>query len=73
MFNKYVEDPSNKNEIFRRVRIRNLIKNLEKEGLDKNKFKLSIQKLKSVDQSIQFFCEKKLGKKIRLFMKIKLF
>ena len=60
VFNKYVEDPSNKNEIFTRVRIRNLIKNLEKEGLDKNKFKLSIQKLKSVDQSIQFFCEKNL-------------
>ena len=45
MFNKYVEDPSNENEIFTRVRIRNLIKNLENEGLDKNKFKLSIQKL----------------------------
>ena len=60
VFNKYVEDPSNENEIFTRVRIRNLIKNLEKEGLDKNKFRLSIQKLKSVDQSIQFFCEKNL-------------
>ena len=60
VFNKYVEDPSNENEIFTRVRIRNLIKNLENEGLDKNKFKLSIQKLKSVDQSIQFFCEKNL-------------
>ena len=58
VFNKYVEDPSNENEIFKRVRIRNLIKNLENEGLDKNKFKLSIQKLKSVDQSIQFLCEK---------------
>jgi len=56
VFNKYVEDTSNKNEIFNRVRIRNLIKNLENEGLDKNKFKLSIQNLKSVDQSIQFFC-----------------
>ena len=58
VFNKYVEDPSNENEIFTRVRIRNLIKNLENEGLDKRKFKLSIQKLKSADQSIQFFCEK---------------
>ena len=60
VFNKYVEDPSNENEIFTRVRIRNLIKNLENEGLDKNKFKLSIQNLKSVDQSIQFFCKKNL-------------
>ncbi len=60
MFNKYVEDPSNEDEIFKRVRIRNLIKNLESEGLDKSKFKLSINNLKSVDQSIQFFCEKNL-------------
>ena len=60
VFNKYVEDPSNEDEIFKRVRIRNLIKNLESEGLDKSKFKLSINNLKSVDQSIQFFCEKNL-------------
>tara|TARA_B100000575_G_C23040542_1_gene598889 strand:+ start:26 stop:1048 length:1023 start_codon:yes stop_codon:yes gene_type:complete len=58
VFNKYVEDPSNEDESYTRVRIRNLIKNLENEGLDKRKFKLSIQKLKSADQSIQFFCEK---------------
>ncbi|WP_440651857.1 tRNA lysidine(34) synthetase TilS [Candidatus Pelagibacter sp. HIMB1495] len=60
VFNKYVEDPSNEDKIFTRVRIRNLIKNLESEGLDKSKFKLSIYNLKSVDQSIQFFCEKNL-------------
>ena len=60
VFNKYVEDPSNEDEIFTRVRVRNLIKNLESEGLDKSKFKLSISNLKSVDQSIQFFCEKNL-------------
>ena len=54
MFNKYVEDPSNEDEIFTRV-VRNLIKNLESEGLDKSKFKLSISNLKSVDQSISFF------------------
>jgi len=60
VFNKYAEDPSNQDEIFTRVRIRNLIKNLESEGLDKCKFKLSINNLKSVDQSIQFFCEKNL-------------
>ena len=60
LFNKYVDDPSNEDEIFTRVRVRNLIKNLESEGLDKSKFKLSINNLKSVDQSIQFFCEKNL-------------
>tara|TARA_B100000963_G_scaffold355339_1_gene373366 strand:- start:209 stop:1231 length:1023 start_codon:yes stop_codon:yes gene_type:complete len=61
VFNKYVKDPSNEDEIFTRVRIRNLIKNLENEGFDKKKFKLSIQKLKNVDKSIQYFCEKNLN------------
>ena len=60
VFDKYVEDPSNEDEIFTRVRVRNLIKNLKNEGFDKKKFKLSIQKLKSADQSIQYFCEKNL-------------
>ena len=67
VFNKYVDDPSNKDEIFTRVRIRNLIKNLENEGLDKSKFKLSIEKLKSVDQSIQFFCKKNLRENSVIF------
>ena len=48
-----------KMKFLQRVRIRNLIKNLESEGLDKSKFKLSINNLKSVDQSIQFFFVKK--------------
>ena len=67
VFNNYVEDPSNKDESFTRVRIRNLIKNLENEGFDKNKFKLSIKKLKSVDKSIQYFCEKNLSENSIIF------
>ena len=37
VFNFFIEDPSNLNENFKRIRIRNLLKNLEKEGLDKKK------------------------------------
>ena len=67
VFNKFVEDTSNEDETFKRVRIRNLIKNLETEGLDKNKFKSSIQKLKSVNQSIEFFSEKNLKENSIIF------
>ena len=38
VFGLYVEDPSNKNEKFLRVRIRRLIDNLKFEGLDQIKF-----------------------------------
>ena len=67
VFDKYIEDPSNEDDIFKRVRIRNLIKNLENEGLNKSKFKLSIQNIKNVDQSIQFFCEKNLSENSIIF------
>ena len=37
IFNFFVNDPSNKDENFKRIRIRNLLSTLEKEGLDKKK------------------------------------
>ena len=55
VFNFFVEDPSNLNENFKRIRIRNLILNLEKEGLDKKKLQLTINNLKDSDRSINFY------------------
>ena len=46
VFKNYVEDPSNKNDEFKRVKIRNFIKNLELEGLDNDKFYLTIKNLR---------------------------
>ena len=43
VFGNYVEDPSNKNIEFKRVKIRNFIKSLEYEGLNKDKFNLTIK------------------------------
>ena len=60
IFKNYVEDPSNKNDEFKRVKIRNFIKNLELEGLDKNKFNLTIKNLKFANESIKHFVEKNL-------------
>ena len=60
VFKKYVEDPSNLNFEFKRVKIRNLIKNLEMEGLDKDKFNLTIKNLQFANDSIKNFVDKNL-------------
>ena len=60
VFDIYVEDSSNKNIKFKRVRIRNFINNLELEGLDKEKFNLTIKNLKFANESIKFFVDKNL-------------
>ena len=60
VFKNYVEDPSNKNDEFKRVKIRNFIKNLELEGLDNNKFNLTIKNLRFANDSIRFFVKKNL-------------
>ena len=43
VFKSFVKDPSNNNENFKRIRVRNLIKKLEIEGFDKKKFNLTIK------------------------------
>ena len=58
VFKNYVEDPSNKNNEFKRVKIRNFIKNLETEGLDNYKFNLTIKNLRFANESIKYFVEK---------------
>ena len=60
VFNFYVEDPSNNKEIYKRTRIRNLIGNFEKEGLDKNKFLLTINNLQKSNSSNNFYVKKNL-------------
>ena len=62
VFNFYINDPSNKDEKFLRIRIRKLISNLEKEGLDKDKFINTIENLKYSDQTIKFYVENNLKK-----------
>ncbi len=60
VFGVYVEDPSNKNNEFKRVKIRNFINNLQLEGFDKNKFDLTIKNLKFANESVKFFVENNL-------------
>ena len=58
VFESYVKDPSNKNDEFKRVKIRNFVENLKLEGFDKEKFDLTIKNLKFADETIKFFVEK---------------
>ncbi len=58
VFNFYVEDPSNYNTKFRRIKIRNLIEELKSIGLNKKKFQLTIENLKRSDQTIRFYVDK---------------
>ena len=60
VFSTYFTDPSNDDSNFTRVRIRSLISKLEKEGLNKKKFKLTIKNLKHANNAIKFFYEKNL-------------
>ncbi len=60
VFKSYIEDPSNDDKNFKRVRIRKFIKNLQNEGLDKNKFLLTIKNLKDSNETIKFYVAKNL-------------
>ena len=59
IFNFYINDPSNQNSDFQRTRIRNLISNLKKDGYDIKKFNLTVKNLKSSNNTINFYVDKK--------------
>ncbi len=60
VFNFYVEDPSNKNEKYQRVKVRKLIEELQKNGLDKKKFFKTINNLKYSNDVVNFYVQKNL-------------
>tara|TARA_Y100001970_G_C14178563_1_gene828486 strand:- start:815 stop:1843 length:1029 start_codon:yes stop_codon:yes gene_type:complete len=60
VFNFYVTDPSNSDEKFKRIQIRNSMKELQKFGLDKNKFLITIKNLKLSNDVINFYVNKNL-------------
>ena len=69
VFNFFVEDPSNFNENFKRIRIRKLINTLESEGLDKNKLKLTIKNLKDANNAVNFYTKKNIYENSVFFKK----
>jgi len=58
IFGTYIEDPSNEDEKFKRVKIRNFLEKLSLEGFDRKKFFLTIKNLKFANESIEFYIKK---------------
>ena len=54
-FNYNVEDPSNLDDKFLRVKVRKLISNLKKDGLTFDKFKLSLNNLNKSNYAIEYY------------------
>jgi len=61
-FNFFIKDPSNDNENFLRVKIRKLINQVQNEGLDFDKFKLTLENLFKSNQAIDFYVKKNIQK-----------
>ncbi len=62
VFNFFINDPSNNDMKFQRIRVRKLISELKKEGLDRRKFASTIKNLKSSEAVINFFVNKNIRK-----------
>ena len=61
-FKTYIQDPSNENDKFLRVRIRKYRKNMEKEGLDTGKIINTVNNLLSANKALNFYKNKALFK-----------
>ena len=57
VFKIFISDPSNLNKDFKRIRIRKLIENLKKEGLDENKLVLTIKNLKNANSALDYYAD----------------
>ena len=53
-----LEDPSNKNEKFLRIKIRNLINKLKKDGLTFKNFNKTLDNLNKSDRALEFYVNK---------------
>ena len=66
VFNFFVNDPSNKNTKFKRIKIRNIISEFKNIGLDKDKLFLTLKNLKKSNQALTFYIEQ--NKKLNSFL-----
>ncbi len=64
VFNFYIDDPSNKEEKYQRIKVRNLLKKLQEYGLDKKKFELTIKNLKNSNELIDYYVNENIKKNI---------
>ncbi len=62
VFDFYVDDPSNNNINFKRIMVRKLINELQKIGLDQNKFLKTVNNLKYSNKIVDFYTKENLKK-----------
>tara|TARA_A100001011_G_scaffold346092_1_gene382248 strand:+ start:3257 stop:4291 length:1035 start_codon:yes stop_codon:yes gene_type:complete len=60
VFGSYVKDPSNNDDKFKRIKIRNFLRQLEDQGLNRNKFFLTIKNLKISNETVKFYVNENL-------------
>ena len=72
VFGFYVNDPSNQDDKFKRIRIRKFLQQLEEVGLGKDKFLLTIKNLKSSNETIKFYTTENLRENVFLAKRKKL-
>ena len=70
-FKTYIDDPSNENEKYLRVRIRKYRKNMESEGLDTKKIIKTVDNLISANKALSFYKSKALSKHVSFLSKEK--
>ena len=70
-FGFFIDDPTNNDDKFLRSRIRKLLINLDKEGLNFNKFYLTLKNLSKSDQVIEFYVDKNILENSKYFEKDK--
>ena len=70
-FKTFVEDPSNKDEKFLRVRVRKYRSDMEKEGLDTSKIIKTVNNLMSASKALNFYKNKALYKHVSFISKHK--
>jgi len=64
IFGSYVEDPTNQDDKYKRVKVRIFLKQLGLEGLDRKKFFLTIRNLKIANENIKYYVNKNLDKNV---------
>ena len=66
VFNFFVNDPSNEDSKYQRIKIRNIISEFKKNGLNKDKLFLTLKNLKKSNQALMFYIEQ--NKKLNSFL-----
>ena len=69
VFGYCIDDPSNSNDQFLRVRVRNLMKKLQNEGFDKKKFDLTYCNLHSANETLKYYSDQNIYNNTNYFRK----